>query len=122
MANHGVLIVAPPGPLQHGLLALLRSIPNVEIVGVVAHNRGALQVVSEGQAALVLLDSALPGQGFVPLLRQLKARSPGVQCVVLTDNEEQKRQAHAAEADAVLVKGLPAAKLLATIVSLLAES
>lgn len=122
MAHHGVLIVAPPGPLRHGLRALLRSIPNVQIVGIVAHNKRALQTVSEGRAALVLLDSALPGEGFVPLLQQLKARWPDVQCVVLTDNDEQRRQAQAAEADAVLVKGLPAAKLLATIGRLLEQT
>jgi len=120
MAHNCVLIVAPPGPLRHGLRALLRSIPNVQIVGVVAHNKRALQAVSEGRAALVLLDSALPGEGFVPLLQQLKAKWPDVQCVVLTDNDEQRRQAQAAEADAVLLKGIPAARLSAAVESLLA--
>jgi DNA-binding response OmpR family regulator len=116
-----VLIVAPLGPLRDGLCALLNSMPNTQIVGVVAHIEAAVQAISECRPALVLLDSALPGEGFLPLLEHLKASWPRLQCLVLVDGVEQQGQAQIAEADAVLVKGAAAARLSAAVEMLLTQ-
>lgn len=122
MARRSVLIVAQPGPLLHGLRALLRSIPNVEIVGVVAHTAEAVQAVSECQPAVALLDGALPGEGLLALLKSLKARWPELHCLALVDGVEQQRQAQAGEADIVLPKGVLAARLSAAVERLLTQA
>ncbi len=122
VVRNGVLIVAPPGPLRYGLRALLRSIPNLEIVGVVACTTEAVQAVSECQPAVVLLDGALPGEGLLTLLKSLKARWPELQCLALVDGVEQQRQAQAGEADMVLPKGVLAARLSAAVERLLTQA
>ena len=122
MAHNSILIVAQPGPLLHGLRALLNSIPNAELVGVVAHTKAAMQAISECQPAVMLLDSALPGEGVPSLLKQLKARWPELQCLVLVDTMEQQRQAQNAGADMVLLKGVLAARLSAAVERLLAQA
>jgi len=122
MAGHCVLIISQPGPLRHGLQALLSSMPNVETVAVAAHARAALQSIRRCQPAMVLLDSSLPGEGFLPLLKQIKVRWPQLQCLVLADGTEQQRQAQTAKADGVLLKGVSATRLSAAMERLLTEA
>jgi DNA-binding NarL/FixJ family response regulator len=122
MAGHRVLIISQPGPLRHGLRALLSSMPNVETVTVAAQAKAALQSISRSQPAMVLLDSSLPGEGFLPLLKQIKVRWPQLECLVLADGTEQQRQAQAARADRVLLKGVSAARLSAAMERLLAQA
>jgi len=122
MAHHRVLIVAKPGPLRHGLRALLSSMPHVEIMGVAAHGKAALRAMAQGRPAMVLMDCGLSREGFLPLLKQIKATWPKVQCLVLVDSTEQQREAQAAKADTVLLKGVPAARLSEAMEKLLTRA
>ena len=54
-------------------------------------------------------------------VRRAKARWPQARCILLANDVQQHQEAEAAGADAVLLKGFPAARLVATIVGLLPQ-
>lgn len=113
------LIVARPGPLRDGLQALMNAIPQIEVVDEADGISSALNTNFEHYPALVLLDSGLVGGEIWMTIRRAKARWPQARCIVLADDVWEHQEAEAAGADAVLLKGFPAARLAATIVRLL---
>jgi DNA-binding NarL/FixJ family response regulator len=113
------LIAARPGPLQDGLQALMTAIPQIEIVARADDASAVVRLVTEYRPSLVLLDTSLVGNEAWTMLRQIKAEWPQARCTVLADNVQQQQEATAAGADAVLLKGFPAARLVATIEKLL---
>jgi len=115
------LIVAKPGPLRDGLQALLIAMPQVDAVEQVCDLSSALEVALERSPALVLLDSGLAGSGIRPAVRQAKAKWPQARSIFLADSVQQQCEAEAVGADAVLLKGTPPDRLVATIVRLLSQ-
>ena len=115
------LIVARPGPLRDGLQALMTAIPQIDAVREMDDVSSALRVVFERSPALVVLDSNLAGSEVWMTVRRARARWPQARCIFLADNVQQHQEAEAAGVDAVLLKGFPAAKLIATIVRLLPQ-
>ena len=115
------LIVARPGPLRDGLQALMTAIPQIDAVREMDDLSSALRVVFERSPALVLLDSNLASGEVWMTVRRARARWPQARCILLADNVQQHQEAEAAGVDAVLLKGFPAAKLIATIVRLLPQ-
>jgi DNA-binding NarL/FixJ family response regulator len=112
------LIIAGPGPLRDGLRALVGTMPQVEAVSVASNVQGFANIDLQTQPNLVLLDvSAAPGVWLT--IRRIKARWPGSRIIVLANTVEQQGEAVAAGADAVLLEGLPAARIIAVIVKLL---
>jgi DNA-binding NarL/FixJ family response regulator len=116
-----VLIVAKPGPLREGLGALMSAIPQINRIDEVDSASLALAMVREQPPAVVLLGTFSLGDEIWRILRQIKAQWPRIRCVVLAENEQQGCEAQAAGADAVLLNGFPAARLVSTIQSLLLE-
>jgi DNA-binding NarL/FixJ family response regulator len=98
------------------------SLPQIEIVRLVEDTPSALQVVTEHNPDLVLVDTNLSGNGVLHIPRQIKAMEAQSRCLILADNIQQQREAIIAGADAVLIKGAPAAKLFETIEELLANT
>jgi DNA-binding NarL/FixJ family response regulator len=127
-ADHGVrrdttlkkmiLIVALPGGLQIGLQALLAVLRDVEVL-VAAEGSLALEVVERHAPSLVILDDDLPGDAALLTSNQIKARWPDIRCLVLVDDEQQRQRLEESSADLVLIKGYPAAKLIAAVEGLL---
>ena len=115
------LIVAKPGPLRDGLRALMTATPQIEAVEEVEDISLALRVVFEHCPDLVVLDSDLANGEVWMTVRRTKARCPGVRCIVLANDVQQNQEAEAAGADAVLLKGFPAVRLIAIIVKLLPQ-
>jgi len=116
------LIVAKPGPLRDGLYALMEAMPQIGSVYAAEDVPSAPETTFKDGLALVLLDS-VPGCNDVWMgVRRAKARWPQARCVLLVDNVEQHNEAEAAGADAVLLKGLPAPRLVASIVRLLPQA
>jgi DNA-binding NarL/FixJ family response regulator len=113
------LIVAQPGPLRDSLRTFLMSLPQVKMVRLVEDIPSALQVVTEHNPDLVLVDANLPDNGVLHIPGKLKAMQAQSRCLILVDTTQQQRKAIAAGADTVLVKGVPAAKLFETIEELL---
>jgi DNA-binding NarL/FixJ family response regulator len=71
------------------------------------------------QPDVVLLDTSLPAEQVWAALRQMKDEWCQTRSIVLVEDSEQKQKARAAGADVALLKGHPAAKLIAAIEGLL---
>jgi DNA-binding NarL/FixJ family response regulator len=113
-----ILIVALPGDLQIGLQALLTVLHGVEVL-VAAEGPLALEVIERHAPSLVILDDDLPGDAALLAANQIKARWPDIRCLVLVSDEQQRQRVQETSADLVLIKGYPAAKLIAAIKGLL---
>ena len=118
--NHTLALIAGrPGPLRDSLVALLTTIPCIGYVSQADDMLSVMRMATETCLDVVLLDARLPGDRDWTALRKIKARSPRTQCIVLADSGQQQWEARAAGADAALLKGFPARRLVAIIESLL---
>lgn len=115
------LIVVRPGPLREGVEALMATVSRVEIIGPVEVAAPALRLVRERRPDLLLLDAGLPGDESVRLLRICRTDHAGLRCIVLADDAAQAREARAAGADAVFLKGFPADRFVQTVERLLSD-
>jgi DNA-binding NarL/FixJ family response regulator len=115
------LIVASPGPLRDGLQALMMAMPQMGVVDEAGDLSSALKISLNHHPDLILLDSGLADADIWMAVRQTKARWPKARCVFLADDVRQQQQAEAAGADAAILKGFPAAKLMLIIVKLLSQ-
>jgi len=115
-----ILILAMPGDLQTSLQILLSLLSDVAVL-VTAESTSALQAIERYTPALVIMDFALPEEDQPNGVNRIKARWPTTPCLVLVNDEQQFQKAQDTGADLVLVKGYPAAKLLATIEDLLTQ-
>jgi DNA-binding NarL/FixJ family response regulator len=113
------LITARPGPLREGLQALMIAMPQIGTVHEADDVRSAMQMGLEYQPVLVLLDADLAGGETWLAVRRARARWPQSRCVFLANDVQEQQAAEAAGADAALLKGFPAARLVAVLVSLL---
>jgi DNA-binding NarL/FixJ family response regulator len=101
--------------MREGLQALLRTFPEIEIVGQADCVSQALTLISQQQPALVLLDSSLTPQEMLPALMQIKGGYPRTRCIVLVENMQQQGAAREAGADIALISGFSAEVLHAAI-------
>lgn len=101
--------------MRDGLQALLRTIPEIEIVGRVDYDSQALALIAQQQPALVLLDSSLTLREMLPALMQIKGGYPRTRCIVLVENVQQQSAAREAGADTALIAGFSAEVLHAAI-------
>jgi DNA-binding NarL/FixJ family response regulator len=115
------LIAAPPDSLRYSLQALLTGLPSIDSVQSVEDTRSMLDVLTDAQPKLVVLDINLLGSETRPLLALIKAIAPQAHTVVLVDTIEQQQALQTTSADVVLLKGYPAAELFASIERLLAQ-
>jgi DNA-binding NarL/FixJ family response regulator len=116
------LIVAKPSQFREGLQAMLTSIPQIKQVSQVDDAPSALRMVAQHYPALVLLDFDLSSSDVLAVtLKQIKATWPQSQCIALVHNEQEYQMAKAAGADVVLMKGVPATKLLTIVKDLLSR-
>jgi DNA-binding NarL/FixJ family response regulator len=114
-----ILIVAPPGDIQAGLQLLAARVPSSEVLAV-ADALAALAAIARHRPSLVIVDGdilRLADPGLVP---RIKARWPSILCLVLSNCPEERQAALAGGADAALVKGFPAARLVTAVNQLLA--
>ncbi len=116
-----VLIVARPGRMRDSLRALLRAIPQLEIVGQADNGSSALGMVTNYHPSLVLLDSDLPDDEAWTVLKKTKSEWPQTRCIVLANSVHQQWLAKTAGADSVLLTGFPATKFFAAIEALLPQ-
>jgi DNA-binding NarL/FixJ family response regulator len=114
------LIAAPPDSLRYSLQALLTGLPSIDRVQSVEDTRSLLDVLTDTQPRLIVLDVNLLGNETRPLLTLIRALAPQVRSVVLVDTIEQQQALQTTPAAVVLLKGYPAAELFAGIEQLLA--
>lgn len=116
-----VLVAAKPSRIRDSLHVLLKTMRGITIVGPADDGASALRMVSEHHPALVLLDTNLPGEDALTVLKRIKANGSRSRWLVLSDTFGQQREARSAGADAALVKGFSTEKLFQTVEELLQD-
>ena len=111
------LIIANPGDLQNGLLALSTTMPQIQAVLLAEEADSALRIVAAHRPALELLDMRLPKQDVV--LRQIKTEWPRTLCIAQIGTVQHDQGATVPMADARLLKGFSPSKFIDTVETLL---
>ena len=98
-----------PG-MQQALVACLKRVPNVEVVGTAANGRDALENARNSKPDLVVADLQMPIMDGFQLLRELRRTYPDIALVAVSGHYSPaiEQEALAAGADAFVSKsGLP---------------
>jgi DNA-binding response OmpR family regulator len=112
-----ILIVARPGPLSDSLAALLLALPQAGHVLQADDPTAALQLASANRPHLVIVDADVGGTTLWDLLRALRPLTNF--SLVLADDVRQTKLLEQAGADAVILKGIAAAEMIAQVERLL---
>lgn len=115
-----VLVVDDHPVVRHGLLAIMRMRPEVELVGEAADGVEAVRRILEQRPAVVLLDLRLPGLSGVEVMQHTRTTAPEVRFLVLTtyDTDEYIGPALAAGAHGYLLKDALPDELIRAMTSL----
>jgi DNA-binding NarL/FixJ family response regulator len=103
--------------VRDGLVAMLRSEPEFEVVGEAASGADAVRLVERLAPDVLLLDLEMPGLDGVGVLRRLRALESPTRAIVFTvfDTDERIISAVEAGASGYLLKGVPRAEIFAAI-------
>jgi DNA-binding NarL/FixJ family response regulator len=113
-----ILIVTRSVDLEHGLGALLESVPGVTSVKVIQEKMSALKWIESHQPAIVLLDLDISGRDPREFLEKTRAVSAETMRVILVnDLQDVNWVPHYAEA--ILLKGVAPASVVTIITNLL---
>jgi DNA-binding NarL/FixJ family response regulator len=118
-----VLIADDQPVARKALKVLLATWPELEIVGEAATGQEAIQKTAKLRPDVVLMDVRMPcdalgsarDNGGLEATRQIKKAWPQIQVIVLTMYGTYQKEALEAEADAFLLKGGGAERLIETI-------
>ena len=102
MKNLHVIIVAMPGTWQKMLKSYTEAYPSVDVVEVANGSLSAMQLVEGHHPDMLLIDSSIPTDETVALLKNIKQAYPTTRSVVLTDTSRQGRRITLAGADYAL--------------------
>ena len=79
------LLIADDHPVvRDGLRGMLENQPDLEVTGEAADGEAALHLAVETRPDLILMDLRMPVMDGVTAIREIKARCPGIQVLVLT--------------------------------------
>ncbi len=117
METTRIFIVEDQPALLRNLLKVLRSFPELEVVGSAQDGEEAVDAVVEACPQLVLLDLELPGLNGIEVTRKLKRRVPEVEVLILTSFEDEQKVYEAIQAGAsgYLVKRVGPEKIRSAI-------
>ena len=103
--------------VRKGLMALLASVPEVEVVGEASDGLQAVASFAALQPDVTLMDLRLPNMGGVEAITRIRAEFPAARFIVLTtfDGDEDIYRSLQAGAKAYLLKGMTYEELLSTI-------
>jgi DNA-binding NarL/FixJ family response regulator len=117
MSQAKVLLVEDHIVVRQGIKALLSDEPDLEIVGEADNGREALNLVSELQPDIVLMDISMPGLNGIEATRQLRQIYPDIKIVILSmhANEEYVFQVLQAGAAGYVLKQSDSSEVLTAI-------
>src|SRR5512136_3325349 len=84
-----VLIADDHSVIRTGLRALLKSDPELEVVGEAANGRETFRLVEDLVPDVVLLDIGMPGEDGIQVAKRLKGRFPELRVLFLTMHEDE---------------------------------
>ncbi len=113
------LILAEPGPMREGLWELVSAMPQVKLIGAVADEYEAIQIVKKKHPVLVIFENHFNQGEERSVIHEIKTADPDVICVVMARDVEQSKNATDAGADSVQMTGIPAGELYRKIQLLL---
>ncbi|MBS0317594.1 MAG: response regulator transcription factor [Proteobacteria bacterium] len=79
-----VAIIDDHAIVRAGLRRFLETHADIEIAAEAGDGRGAMEIVREKQADVILLDISLPGESGVDVLAAIKARDPELPVLILS--------------------------------------
>ena len=112
-----VMVVEDHAVVRQGLIALLSSADDIEVVTSAADGVEAVKAHSQYKPHVTLIDLNLPRMSGVEAIAKIRANDPAAQFIVLTtfDGDEDIFRAMQAGAKAYLLKGTDIDEVLATI-------
>ncbi len=112
-----VLLVDDQSIIREGLSSLLKTQPDLEIVGEAENGQVAVERSLVLQPDVVLMDIRMPIMDGVAAIRLLREQAPNIKTLVLTtfDDDEYVAQAMACGADGYLLKDTPSSELAQAI-------
>ena len=112
-----VLIVDDHGMVRKGLLAYLKNMPDIEVVGEARDGREAIEQCEQLKPDIVLMDLVMPDLGGVAATRMIHQRWPEIRVIALTSFQEKELVQEALQAGAIgyLLKNLSGEELAAAI-------
>lgn len=100
-----VMIVSHPGTWQRVLQKNIESYSIVEVVGAVSGSLSAMQLASQHEPDLVLIDSSIPFDDAVVLIKKLKTEFSKTLSIAITDTTQQRRKMSRSGADYTVSSG-----------------
>jgi DNA-binding NarL/FixJ family response regulator len=118
--RHSIIVVDDHAIFRAGVVQILSTSPNLEVVGQGASACDAVSLGATLRPDLALIDISMPGGG-IAAARELHASWPGMKIVMLTVSEEEDVVLQALEAGAsgYALKGIPAPELISMVQSVL---
>ncbi len=112
-----VVVVDDHTLVRQGIVGLLTSQPDIEVVGQAGDAREAMVVIASVAPDVVLMDIAMPGRSGLDATREIRDRFPAVQVLVVTihDREDYLFQALRAGAAGYVLKGAEVQDLLEAV-------
>ena len=92
MENLRLMIVSLPGTWQRMLQKCIERYPFVQVVDIANGSLSAAQRAKKYQPDLMLVDSSIPFDDVIVLIRNVKTDHPNTRSIVITDTTDQKRR------------------------------
>lgn len=117
MAKIRLLVTDDHALIRRGIVGLLNSQPDMEVVGEAGSGEEALQKTAALTPDVVLMDIGLPGISGLDATRHIREQTPSAQVLILTvhDREDYLFQALKAGATGYILKGADIQDLLTAI-------
>jgi two-component system response regulator NreC len=112
-----VLVVDDHTLFRQGIVGLLDSQPDIEVVGQAGDARGAVDAALRLSPDILLMDVTMPGISGLDAASEIKERCPSVQILILTihDREDYLYRALRAGASGYVLKGADIHDLLTAV-------
>ena len=117
MTKIRVMVVDDHTLFRQGIVGLLDSQPDIEVVGQAGDAQGAIEATLRLLPDILLMDVAMPGISGLEAAGEIKERCPSVHILILTihDREDYLYQALRAGASGYVLKGADIHDLLAAV-------
>src|SRR5215470_9031248 len=84
-----IMLVDDHDMVRRGLAVFLSGFPDMELVGEAAHGMEAVDLCAEVQPDVILMDVLMPEMDGIEATRQIKAKYPNVQILMLSSSKEE---------------------------------